>query len=73
MDALFHNSETLFLIGGAVVMIVLIALTMRSIIRRDRAMVNKHMDEPRVPSLIHIRRFRRLDRLRILGFFFPVQ
>jgi hypothetical protein len=55
MDALFHNSETLFLIGGAVVMIVLIALTMRSIIRRDRAMVNKQMDEPREVAEYHDR------------------
>ena len=55
MDALFHNSETLFLIGGGVVMIVLIALTMRSIIRRDRAMVNKHMDEPHEVAAYHDR------------------
>jgi hypothetical protein len=36
-------------------MIVLIALTMRSIIRRDRAMVNKQMDEPREVAAYHDR------------------
>jgi len=48
MNSLFHNSEMapFFIIGGGVVMIILLALTMRSIVRRDRAMVNTSMDEP---------------------------
>lgn len=37
----------LFMIFSATVMIVLIALTLRSIIRRERAMINTAMDEPR--------------------------
>jgi hypothetical protein len=55
MDALFHNSQTLFLIGGGVVMLVLTVLTMRSIIRRDRAMVNTSMDEPHEVAAYHDR------------------
>jgi hypothetical protein len=48
MNSLFHSSEmaSYFIVGGGVVMIILLALTMRSIIRRDTAMVNTSMDEP---------------------------
>ena len=35
-----------FFIGGGVVLIILLALTMRSIVRRYRAMVDTSMDEP---------------------------
>lgn len=35
-----------FIIFSATVMIVLIALTLRSVIRRDKAMINAQMDEP---------------------------
>jgi len=34
-----------YIIGGALVMIVLITLTMRSVIRRDKAMIREDMDE----------------------------
>jgi hypothetical protein len=35
-----------YIIIAAIALIVLIWLTMRSIIRRDRAMINEDMDEP---------------------------
>jgi hypothetical protein len=35
----------IYIIGGALVMIVLITLTMRSVIRRDKAMITEDMDE----------------------------
>ena len=35
----------LFIIGGSVVLIALIALTMRAIIRREKAMIRGQMDE----------------------------
>jgi hypothetical protein len=35
----------IYIIGGAIVMIVLITLTMRSVIRRDKAMIREDMDE----------------------------
>lgn len=36
----------LFIIFSATVMIILITLTLRSIIRREKAMINAAMDEP---------------------------
>lgn len=39
-------STPLFIIFTGTVFIVLIALTMRSIIRREKAMINSAMDEP---------------------------
>lgn len=36
----------LFIIFAASVMITLIALTMRAVIRREKAMINAAMDEP---------------------------
>lgn len=36
----------LFIIFSGTVFIVLISLTMRSIIRREKAMINEAMDEP---------------------------
>jgi len=36
----------IYIIIAAIAMIALIWLTMRSIIRRDRAMINEDMDEP---------------------------
>ncbi len=36
----------LFIIASGIVFIVLAALTMRSIIRREKAMINEAMDEP---------------------------
>ncbi|MGB3012282.1 MAG: hypothetical protein WBB54_13110 [Mycobacterium sp.] len=48
MNSFFHNPEMApyFFIGGGVVLIILLALTMRSIVRRDKAMVDTSMDEP---------------------------
>jgi hypothetical protein len=39
-------STPLFIIFAAVVMITLISLTMRAVIRREKAMINAAMDEP---------------------------
>jgi hypothetical protein len=39
-------STPLFIISAGTVLILLIALTMRSIIRREKAMINAAMDEP---------------------------
>ena len=36
----------LFIIASGTILIMLIALTMRSIIRREKAMINAAMDEP---------------------------
>jgi len=37
---------TLFIILGSAVLVVLLALTMRAVIRRDRAMIETKTDEP---------------------------
>lgn len=42
----YFATTPLFIIFTAVVLIVLIALTLRSIIRREKAMINASMDEP---------------------------
>jgi len=40
------SSTPLFILFTAVVLITLITLTMRSVIRREKAMINAAMDEP---------------------------
>ncbi len=42
----YFATTPLFIIASAAVFIVLMALTMRSIIRREKAMINAAMDEP---------------------------
>lgn len=44
--ALALATTPLFIIFSALVMITLIALTMRAIIRREKAMIKSAMDEP---------------------------
>lgn len=43
-----HHLAThpLFLLGAGIVCLVLIGLTLRSIVRRDKAMINVSMDKP---------------------------
>lgn len=41
----FYTSP-LFIIIAGMVFIMLMGLTMRSVIRRDKAMIDTHMDEP---------------------------
>ena len=45
---MMHSYATtpLFIIFAGTVMIALISLTMRAVIRRDKAMINTSMDEP---------------------------
>lgn len=45
---MIHSLSTtpLFIIFAAIVMILLITLTLRSVIRREKAMINASMDEP---------------------------
>ena len=45
---MFQNFSTtpLFIIFAGTVIIALIALTMRSVVRREKAMINAAMDEP---------------------------
>lgn len=40
------STTPLFIIFAGTVMIALIALTMRAVIRREKAMINAAMDEP---------------------------
>jgi hypothetical protein len=40
------STTPLFIIFAGTVMIMLIALTMRAVIRREKAMINSAMDEP---------------------------
>jgi len=42
-----QNSTTWFIVLGSAALVVLLALTMRSVIRRDRAMIDDTKDEPR--------------------------
>jgi hypothetical protein len=42
----YFATHPLFLLCAAIVAVVLLGLTMRSIIRRDKAMINVTMDKP---------------------------
>ena len=42
----YFATTPLFIIAAGTVFIVLMALTMRAIIRREKAMINTSMDEP---------------------------
>jgi hypothetical protein len=42
----YFATTPLFIIAAGIVFLVLLALTMRSIIRREKAMINAAMDEP---------------------------
>lgn len=42
----YFATTPLFIIAAGTIFIMLMALTMRAIIRREKAMINTHMDEP---------------------------
>ncbi len=42
----YFATEPLFILAAGTLFIILMALTMRSIIRREKAMINSAMDEP---------------------------
>lgn len=43
----YFATTPLFIIGAGMIMLVLLGLTMRSIIRRERAMIDAAADDPR--------------------------
>lgn len=51
----YFATTPVFIIAAGTLFIVLLALTMRAIIRREKAMINTSMDEPHEVAAYHQR------------------